>query len=1034
MEEREKQAGIEDMRKKLSTVGGKRYWRGIEELADTKEFRSWIDDEFPNRASLFDVDRRAFLKLMGASMALAGLAGCRSLPEERIVPYVKAPEERLPGQTLSYASAMPFGGYAFPILVTSNEGRPTKIDGNDRHPASLGKSDVFAQAEILQFYDPDRLDQPLQMLDGRGLVATWDTFLEAARIALDEEKARGGAGLRILTETVTSPTLISSIQALIKAYPGAKWYQYQPVNRDNERAGSKLAFGQVVDTHYDLKKAKVMLSLDGDILDCNPFHVRHIQDFMANRDPDLPMNRLYAIESVFGNTGGFADHRAAVKASEIEGVARYIAQALGLAVGAGSLPATLPGNWVDGMVKDLNANKGASVVVTGERQSPAVHALVHAINRALGNVGETVSYTQSVEPDGEPLVEQLATLTAEMNAGTVKTLLILGGNPVYYAPADIKFGDALAKVSGTKGAFSARLGFYEDETSGLSQWVLPESHFLEAWGDIRSADGTASIVQPLISPLFDSRSAGELVADLIGKPWSGYEMVRATWLPSLKEKGWRDSLNNGLVAGTASKPVTPALTLQAGGGTPPSTGIEAVFAPDPTIWDGRYANNGWLQELPKPMSKLSWDNAVIMGPKLASRLQVEYQDMVELSSDAGKVTAPVYVMPGLPDDTVTLHIGHGRQKAGKVGNGAGFDFNVLRTTRELAFAKVEIQATKSTFGLASSQTHHSMESRDIVREGTLDDYQQDASLAPEETRYAPEHNKEEEPPSLYNLTAEWARQYPDLPQWGMTIDLNTCTGCGACEIACQAENNIPNVGKDQVQRGRIMHWIRVDRFFRVEDSGKERDFHEPIAEVESINADWDQGAMNPNNVKVVCMPVPCMHCEDAPCEPVCPVAATIHSHEGLNQMVYNRCVGTRYCSNNCPYKVRRFNFYNYQFRQQQFQGDRDITLLNLINNPDVSVRSRGVMEKCTYCVQRINSARITAKKENRRIADGEVIPACAQACPSKAITFGDLTDPNAAVTKLKSKKRNYSLLDDLNTRPRTTYLVKVRNVNKEMPA
>jgi molybdopterin-containing oxidoreductase family iron-sulfur binding subunit len=1032
MEDRDKQDRIEKMREALAKAGGKRYWRGIEELADTQEFRSWVDDEFPNRSSLMDVDRRGFLKLMGASMALAGLAGCRSLPEERIVPYVKAPEDRLPGQTLSYASAMVFGGYAFPVLVTSNEGRPTKIEGNDRHPASLGKTDSFAQAEILQLYDPDRLDQPSQVDGGQFYPSSWDSFLEAARIALDASKGKVVGGLAILSETVTSPTLVAAINDLIKAYPGTKWYQYEPVNQDNERAGSKVAFGKAVDTHYDLKKAKVVLSLDGDILDCTPFHVRHIQDFMANRDPDGPMSRLYAVEGTFSNTGAFADHRVAVKPSEVENVARAVAQALKLGVGSGSLPKSVSQEWVDAMARDLLANKGASVVVTSERQPPAVHAIVHAINRALNNVSQTVLYTDSVVPDAPGQLEQLEALAGQMNSGNVTSLLILGGNPVYSAPSDSKFPAALTKMTAKKGALTARLGFYPDETSAVCQWVLPESHFLEAWGDACAVDGTVTIVQPLILPLAQSRSALEVVSDLSLKPIGGYELVRAKWLPTLGEKGWRDALNNGLIPNTASKSASPSLNLPTGAGAPITSGIEAAFVPDPMVFDGRYSNNGWLQEMPKPLTKLSWDNAVIMGPQLAAQLGVEYQDNVDVSAGLAKVTAPVYVLPGHPDNTVTLHLGYGRTKAGAVGNGAGFNFNVLRTSRSPWFGTVQVVKGTGTYGFAMSQTHHSMDQRDIVREGSWDDYKKDPELAPAESKFV--DGNEGEPPSLYNLTREWAAENPDLPQWGMTIDLNTCTGCGACEIACQAENNIPNVGKDQVQRGRIMHWIRVDRFFRVEETvGTDRDFSEPIAQYEGINPTYDVGANDPNKVKVVCMPVPCMHCETAPCEPVCPVAATIHSHEGLNQMVYNRCVGTRYCSNNCPYKVRRFNFYNYQFRQQQFQGDRDITLLNLINNPDVSVRSRGVMEKCTYCVQRINSARITAKKENRKIKDGEVVPACAQACPSKAITFGDITDLGSEVSKRKAMKRNYSLLADLNTRPRTTYLAKVRNINKEMP-
>jgi molybdopterin-containing oxidoreductase family iron-sulfur binding subunit len=1034
MEEREKRTDIEQMRAKLAGVSGKRYWRGVEELSGTPEFKAWVEDEFPHRSSLLDVDRRTFLKLMGASMALAGLAGCRSIPEERIVPYVKAPEDHLPGQTQAYATAMVFGGYAFPVLVTSNEGRPTKIEGNDLHPASGGKTDVFAQAEILQMYDPDRIGEPRSLIEGQIMPATWDGFLDAARVALEGEAATRGAGLRILTETVTSPTLIALMKDLLKQYPEAKWYQFQPVNRDNEREGSRLAFGKVYDTRYDLTGANVVLSLDGDILDCTPHRIRNIGEFMQGRDPDKPMNRLYAIESTFSKTGAFADHRAAVKPSEIEGIARSIAQGLSLGVGEGSLPQGLSQEWIQAMIRDLSANKGASVVVTGERQSPVVHALVHAINKALGNVGKTVLYTEPIDTDAPPQSQQLATLTSELNSNQVKTLFILGGNPAFYACADNPFAAALAKLTGSKGKFTARLGHYEDETSSICQWVLPESHFLEAWGDACAPDGTVSIIQPLISPLYDSRSALELLGNLLNRPSGGYDLVRATWLPTLKEKGWRDALNNGFIPNTASKPANPNLTLPTGSPSAPSSGIEAVFAPDPTIYDGRYANNGWLQELPKPMTKLSWDNAVILGPSLAVKLNVGYEDMVTVATASGSVDAPVYVLPGMPDDTVTLHIGYGRKKAGKVGDGTGFDFNSLRTSKSPWMDKVDIKKAGRKYDLASSQTHHSMEGRDVIREGTLDEYKSDPSLSPEETKFVAEHAEETPPPSLYNLTAEWAQQYPELPQWGMTIDLNTCTGCGACEIACQAENNISTVGKPQVQKGRIMHWIRVDRFFRVDEKGQDRDFQEPIAQVEAINPDNDQGAMNPNNVKVVCMPVPCMHCESAPCEPVCPVAATIHSHEGLNQMVYNRCVGTRYCSNNCPYKVRRFNFFNYQFRQAQFQTDRDITILNLLNNPDVTVRSRGVMEKCTYCVQRINAARITAKKEDRRIKDGEVVPACAQACPSKAITFGDLTDTSSKVFKLKTLKRNYGLFEDLNTRPRTSYLVKVRNVNKEMPA
>ena len=1027
MPDKPKGYDIETMRRKLADASGKGYWRGIEELADTDEFQAWLDDEFPARSSIPDVDRRSFLKLMGASLALAGLAGCRNLPQEKIVPYVKAPEERFAGEFLQYATAMPFAGYGFGLLATSFEGRPTKLEGNPDHPASLGSTDVYSQGEILQFYDPDRGTVPYQ----DGMPSTWEQFAEFGRNLISAHSANGGTGLRILTETVTSPTLYRQIQALLKALPNARWHQFSSVNRDNERLGSQLAFGRFLDAHYDFTSAPVVLSLDGDFLACSPEHVRHTRDFMVGRNPEAgTMNRLYCIESTFTTTGLFADHRATAKPSEIEDIARYIAARVGAEGGPGKLPSGISSAWMDAVIADLTAAKGSSIVVTGDRQTGPVHALVHAINHALGNVGRTVNYSAPIEP--APVVQHLdlAQLTSDINAGRVDTLFIFGGNPANTAPADIPFTKALQS---TALKHKVRLGLYQDETSALCNWYLPESHFLESWSDVRSYDGTASIVQPLIAPLYDTRAASEVIGILLKTPLSDHELVRATW-PNLTAQPWRDALNKGTIAGTAA-PLMPGIAPRAGfsatRGALPRGEVEAVFAPDPTIYDGRYANNGWLQELPKPLTKLSWDNAVILSPQTATRLNVVYQDNVEVAANGATVVAPVYVLPGHPDDVVTLHIGYGRENGGKVAEGTGFNFNVLRGSNLKAagtavslspwIGAVSLKKGSGTFPLASSQTHHSMSGREIVREGTFAEYQKNPTLSPE--------TGHEDQAILYNLTSDPDWKKPEMAQWAMVIDLNTCTGCGACEIACQAENNISTVGKDQVQRGRIMHWIRVDRYFRVMDNGAERDFNEPISEVESINPAADQGALNPNNVTGVCMPIPCMHCETAPCEPVCPVAATIHSHEGLNQMVYNRCVGTRYCSNNCPYKVRRFNFYNYQFRQKNFNEEKDIPLLKMLNNPDVTVRGRGVMEKCTYCVQRINHARIEAKKEGRDIKDGEVVPACAQACASKSIVFGNMADPNARVTQLKRMKRNYGLLTDLNTQPRTTYLGKVRNPN-----
>lgn len=1030
MDNAEKKAEIERMREVLARAKGKHYWRGIEELSGTEEFRAWLDDEFPGRASIPDVDRRSFFKLMGASLALAGLAGCRNLPQEKILPYVKNPVERYPGEILQYATAMPFDGYGFGLLATSNEGRPTKLEGNPDHPASLGSTDVFSQAEILELYDPDRTQVPIRQGNEP---SSWEAFMSEARAVMHTQREAKGQGLLIVTETVTSPTLYAVLQALRKDFPLAKWYQYNPVNRDNEKLGSQLAFGEIVDPQYDFSKAELVLSLDCDIFACRPRWVRHTRDFMTTRDPDGPsMSRLYVVESTFSGAGLYADHRLPVKPSEIEGVARYIASRVGAEAMPGEVPSGRAAAWVDKMIADLQAHRGSSLVVAGEHQPPMVHALAHAINHALGNEGKTVSYSEPVEAEPTINNDQLAQFAKDLKGVLVDAVLIFGSNLIYSAPADLQIRENLQKLPVMKAHFA----LHEDETTPLCDWHLPLSHFLESWGDVRSYDGTVSIVQPLIEPLFDSKSVIEVLSSLMfdpgansNYPQDGYELVRSTWAQKLGEKGWRDALNKGVVPGTAAAAKTP--TLKTGFSQQrtafQSGQTEAVLLPDPTIYDGRYNNNGWLQELPKPMSKLSWDNAVLISPATAQKLGVEYQDNLDISAKGGVVSAPCYVLPGHPDDVLTLHLGYGREATGKVGTGTGFNFGRLRTSADGSFFPVRVSKGTGSYDLATSQTHHSMDGRHIVREGTLDEYKQNPSLEEPE-------DKVDDTAILYNLSREWATDPQNqVNQWGMTIDLNSCTGCGACEIACQAENNIVAVGKDQVQRGRIMHWIRVDRYFTVVDNGEERDFHEPISQVEAINPNWDQGANDPQNVRAVCMPVPCMQCETAPCEPVCPVAATVHSHEGLNQMVYNRCVGTRYCSNNCPYKVRRFNFYNYQMRNANFSDPQDIPLLKMINNPDVTVRSRGVMEKCSYCVQRINRVRIQSKVAERDIRDGEIVPACAQACPTKAITFGDISKSDWAVAKLKAKARNYSLLGDLNTRPRTTYLGKVRNANKEMP-
>lgn len=1014
------------IRAKLGGSSGSAYWKGLEELADTDEFQAWLEDEFPHRRSLPDVDRRSVLKLMGASLALAGLAGCRTLPQEKVIPFVRNPEDRAPGTALYYATAFPFAGYAFPVVVESHEGRPTKLDGNPDHPASRGVSDSFTQATILNMYDPDRAGD----VTNKGLINTWDSYFAMSRKMLEGMKANGGAGFHLLTGVITSPSTFAQIQRFLKAFPNAQWHQYEPVNNDNEMAGTRMAFGESVQPIYRFAEAKAVLSLDGCFLGSTPHTVGYARDFAETRQLNVNMSRLWAVESSPSITGAYADHRVTVTPAEVVQVAAAVAAKLGVVSVNVDLPKGVTSAWIDALADDLS--RGGAVYV-GAHQSAEVHAIAHAINK---KINAPVDYYPLAEKAPVSKLGSLAQLASAMSSGKVKTLLIAGVNPVYNAPGDLKFGDVLPAVS-----TSIYLGEFRNETSKLCQWNLPEACFLEAWGDLPTLDGTVTIQQPLIEPLHGGKSLLEVLALMMKDTRTGEELVRETWKSVLpNQAAWEKALNDGYIAATkvAPKNVTSSLAgLDVSPKAP--TGTYAVFLPDPTIWDGTYANNGWLQELPKPLTKMTWDNPVLMSPAMADQLGVQFEDHVQVTANGVTVEAPVFVQPGHPDNVVTLHMGGGRTHGGKVQAGAGFDFMKLRSSKNPHFAVVQVEKAKGKTPLASSQLHHSMEGRDIIREGTLAQYMNDPSLKPEGLH-------ELEDVTLYNLTKEWEKY--GYPQYGMVIDLNLCTGCNACVSACQTENNIPTVGKGEVSRGREMHWIRVDRYYRVREAGEMRDMHTGAAEsfgsMESpiqtgqMNAATAKDVLDPNMTMTVFQPITCMHCETAPCEPVCPVAATVHSHEGLNQMVYNRCVGTRYCSNNCPYKVRRFNYYNYQFGsrdpipgkdygQRNFQSEQDIKLLRLLHNPDVTVRSRGVMEKCTYCVQRINEARIVAKKERREIKDGEIVTACQQACPTKAITFGNLADATSAVTKARADKRNYGLLTELNTRPRTTYLGRVRN-------
>src|SRR3984885_781567 len=1010
---------LDALRATQKARGEKHLWRGLEDLADTAEHRAFLEHEFPNDPekdgstesgeASGGVHRRDVLKWMAASAALAGLSGCTKMPEQKIVPYVRPPEEIIPGRPLFYATSMTMGGVATGILVESNMGRPTKVEGNPLHPASLGATDIFAQASVLGLYDPDRSQTVIR----EGRISTWGTFVSQVNDLRNNFAVTKGAGLRILTETITSPSLAAQIQALLKEFPEAKWHQWEPCSRNNVWLGTAMALGRYAEPIYKFDKADVILSLDADFLYSGPGAVRYARDFASRRlsgdgaaNSQAKMNRLYVVEQGSTTTGAMADHRLAIRAGDIAAFASALAAALHVPLGSGNVqpPPGVPAGWIEALARDLQNHRGACVVVAGEQQPAAVHNLAHAINAALGNENATIVYENLVASIDGLGPAEIKALVDDMAAGDVKALFILSGNPVYSAPADLTFSAHLLKVP-----FRAHVGLYEDETAELCHWHIPAAHFLESWGDARAYDGAVGLMQPLIAPLYDGKSPSEIVSAIQGHAdKNGHDLLQEFWKTQKNDKEfqsfWETALHDGVVAAGPAPPAIIAVKL---GPMSPSAipalkadEVEIVFRPDPTIYDGRFANNGWLQEAPKPITKLTWDNTAQLSPATAQKLGVENGDVVHVVLNSRGVEAPVWIVPGQANNSVTVHLGYGRRKAGRVGTGVGFNAYLLQDSASPWIASgVQIIKTGKKYKLAPTQHHNiidvnghpeEMESqyafkRDLVRIATLDEFNKNPKFAQDEA--------EPEPPKELSL-------YPGFKYegyaWGLAIDLNKCVGCGACVLACQAENNIPVVGKEQVIAGREMHWIRVDTYFRGDVDQPETYFE----------------------------PVPCMHCENAPCEGVCPVGATVHSPEGLNEMVYNRCVGTRYCSNNCPYKVRRFNF--------ELFADFTTESLMSLRNPNVSVRSRGVMEKCTYCVQRIQSAKIDSEKADRSVRDGEIVTACQAVCPAEAIVFGNINDPKSRVSKLKAQSRDYSLLDDLNTKPRTTYLARVRNPNPEI--
>jgi MoCo/4Fe-4S cofactor protein with predicted Tat translocation signal len=1035
---------LAEVRATLDGKSGKRYWKSLDELADTQSFQELMQEEFPRQAGAGEwvdsVSRRGFLKVMGASFALAGLAGCTKQPDEPIFPYIKQPEDLILGKPMFFATAHPFPTGAVPVLVKSDAFRPIKLEGNPEHPMSKGKSDAFTQASLLDLYDPDRSQHPRF----RGEQSDFGKFQQDFAQAVAASKT--GDGVVFLSETITSPTLAAQWKQVQAKYPAAKLVQYEPVGGDAGRAASKAAFGDYYDAQYKLEDADVILSLDADFLGGIGFPgFLPVSAAWAERhrfDKDKPMNRLYVIETNPTVTGFKADHRLALKPSMIDVVAGVISSGVSGLNAAG--PSNDPGaKFVDVLIADLKKADGRAVVVVGPQSSAACHAAALAINSAIGAVGKTVVYTEPVAAIPSEQAADLKALVSDMNAGKVDWLVMLGVNPLYNAPVDLEFESAFNKVP-----YTVHLGSHVDETGFVSTWHLNKTHYLESWSDARAYDGTISIVQPMIEPLYGGKSAHDVFQALLDPSLSGYDAVVANAKTYMKAgdfgTAWRKALHDGWVDGTAFEPKTvSAKAGTASASSSQANGIEISFKTDSSVYDGRYANNGWLQELPKQVTSISWDNAALMNMDLMGKLGIEENDAVELELNGRKLIVPVLMSPGHPNDAVTISLGQGRRvEAGRVGAGVGFNAYALRTVdAPLSQGGLTVAKGKGYYDLCVTKVHniehrgklaqqdlehplsdkdgtyslagHEAMERSIIRYATVAEALANPNYTHEGTPsgnttvnkvgYNPQGDAPEHDDSFY--PDAWRYDHAEVVganakvlqnKWGMSIDLNSCVGCNACVVSCYAENNIAVVGREQVKIGRIMQWMRIDTYF-------EGDLHAPKAHFQ---------------------PMLCQHCESAGCEQVCPVGATVHTPEGINTMVYNRCVGTRYCSNNCPYKVRRFNFLLY--------SDYDTESLKFMRNPDVSVRSRGVMEKCSYCIQRIEAVKIEADKNNRVIEDGEILTACQQACPTDAIVFGNLNDPKARVTKLKAEERDYQVLADLNYRPRTSYTAGVINPNAEL--
>lgn len=1039
------------------------YWRSLDELENSSEFQEFVEREFPQAASEVPAgtSRRRWLQIMGASIAFAGVSGCR-WQDEKITPFVERPDGRIPGVPQKYATSLTRSGYAIPILATMYDGRPTKLDANPDHPGGATGTDSFTQASILNLYDPDRVarteegdlltrtydpaDEAVLRVGKKGSrkAATWDEFAKASSAKL--KKVSLGASVRVLSEAVASPSLARARDEFLLKFPEAKWVEFEPVGRDTEIAGLQQAYGKRLRPQYDVEQADVIVCFDADLLGSHPASASNTKAWASRRTPENgTMNRLYAVESQFSTTGTVADHRLALPSGKI---AHFIKSVISevedlLSDGGGKHEHEDYGEkLLHAIAEDLVEHKGKGLVAVGAHHAPIVHAAVANLNELLGNVGHAVQYTE--ETTGDTSHEGVVGLVKEIQAGSVDTLFVLGGNPVYNTPADVDFAASLEKVK-----FSVHLSEYDNETSLTCSWHVPKANDLECWGDGLSFDGTYCVQQPLLEPLHKGKSATEFTLMLTGRSKiDALQFVRETASKrlgrSVSEREWRKAVHDGYVAKSATKKVSPKIAddvvaeiqewvasksedqvEEAADGE----SLELVFTAGDAVFDGRYANNGWLQEAPGALTKVVWDNVAIFSPKTADKLKLKHGDVVELAYRERTLTIPAYILPGQAAGSVGLALGYGRTAAGLVGGSVidleadskndcepvGSDAYRLRTSDAPGFSSgLKVRKTGERYPLATTQDHWAIDTTgrteisgttnaeghvenaralDLVREGTLAEYEKHSDFAQHRTHVPP----------LKSLWEE--RDYKDGYQWGMAIDLSKCVGCNACTVACQSENNIPVVGRDQVRRNREMHWLRIDRYF--------------------VGSD-------PETAAVTTQPVTCHHCENAPCEQVCPVAATVHSDEGLNDMAYNRCIGTRYCGNNCPYKVRRFNYLSYaedgtnpDFYTPKYNPPTE--LVQLTFNPEVSIRTRGVMEKCTYCVQRIQNTKITAKNEKRFVQDGEIQTACQEACPANAIEFGNVADSQSKVSKAHANDRAYAMLAELNVKPRTRYLARIRN-------